>query len=233
MDIKKFEGMILASIEEIILEIINNTEKIPIQAKSRAGAEISNFLENEFIKFSKKNKSILNVESSPVGATKNPWDAKFTYKFKEREEVIWLDFKAFKVSGEDSNPDIGTPNKFFDLVRLGGFYLTFIYVYYDEFENGIRFTKNKLNQFTKVYFLKDIHHSVRRNPKNQLQVNISESPEYRTRTEFLHLLINKITESHKRQIEISEKELLKLSKKEFLQDLLKVNEESEKIIKKL
>lgn len=233
MDIKKFEDTILTDIETVILEIIKKNKKIPIQAKSRAGAEISNFLENEFIKISKKNKAIMDAVSSPSGATKNPWDAKFTYKLKDREEIIWLDFKAFKVSGEDSNPDIGTPNKFFDLVRLGGFYLTFVYVYYEEFESGIQFTSNKTGKYTKVYFLKDIHHSVRRNPKNQLQVNISENPEYRTRTEFLHLLINKITESHKRQIEISKRELLKLSKQDFLQDLLKVNEESEKLIKKL
>ena len=59
-----------------------------------------------------------------------------------------------------------------------------------------------------------MHHSVRRNPKNQLQVCISTEPEYRTREEFIDLLFSKLKESYYRQIKIGEKELLTLEEKQ-------------------
>ena len=84
----------------------------------------------------------------------------------------------------------------------------------------------KINgDFIKLYFLKDIHHSFRRNPKNQLQVNISEKPEYRSRKSFIKLLMKKISESYNRQIKISQKALKRISKEE--KALLKKNKESE------
>ncbi|MEM4271291.1 MAG: hypothetical protein QXO70_04330 [Candidatus Pacearchaeota archaeon] len=56
-----------------------------------------------------------------------------------------------------------------------------------ELGNGLEFVSNSKGQKIKSFLLKDIHHSLRRNPKNQLQVNIAEEPEYRTRDEFLTL----------------------------------------------
>ena len=86
--------------------------------------------------------------------------------------------------------------------------------------------------FIKLYFLKDIHHSFRRNPKNQLQVNISEPPEYRSRESFIKLLMSKLKESHKRQIQISQKDLKKISIEETI--LIEKNKESEiRILNKL
>ncbi|MDY0314609.1 MAG: hypothetical protein RBR32_05975, partial [Bacteroidales bacterium] len=72
---------------------------------------------------------------------------------------------------------------------------------------------------------KDVSPTFRRNPKNQLQVNISAASEYRTREDFIKLLMDKIKESHQRQIEISNKALKKIDK--ITEDLLKANKKSE------
>ena len=39
--IQKFENLVLSELESIIFNIINSTNNLPISAKSRAGAEIS------------------------------------------------------------------------------------------------------------------------------------------------------------------------------------------------
>ena len=97
-------------------------------------------------------------------------------------------------------------------------------MFYKEIEDGLKFIKTS-EGFIKLYFLKDIHHSFRRNPKNQLQVNISEPPEYRSRENFIKLLMNKLKESHNRQIKISQEALKKISKEEKV--LIEKNKESE------
>ena len=231
MDIKNFEQFIISEFDKLILKIIKDYPELNISAKSRAGAEVSDFLEEKFVEYSQKNKYFKNSEKSPKGATKNPWDAKTNFCFKNFEEIIWIDFKALKISGKDSNPDVGTPNKIINFIKEGNFYLLYIYVFYEETDKGLKFVK--LNGgYTKSYFLKDIHHTFRRNPKNQLQVNVSEPPEYRTRKEFVKLLMKKIKESHERQIKISEKTLKKIVAEKKI--LLEKNKESEiKILKNL
>ena len=213
------------------MRIIKDYPKLNISAKARAGAEVSDFLEEKFVEYSAKNKFFKNSEKSPKGATKNPWDAKTIFCYKDIQEIIWIDFKALKMSGKDSNPDIGTPNKIVTFIKEGNFYLLYIYVFYEETNDGLKFVK--LNDgYTESYFLKDINHTFRRNPKNQLQVNMSEPPEYRTREDFVRLLMKKIKESHERQIKISEKTLKILSAEE--KTLLRTNKESEaKILKSL
>src|SRR5690606_31869448 len=126
-------------------------------------------------------------------------------------EEIWIDFKALKVSSADSNPDIGTPSKVAALISNGNFYLLYVLVYYREHKNGLEFVEFK-GAKVKSYFLKDINRTFRRNPKNQLQVNISAEPEYRTREEFINVFIEKLEESHKRQIEISTASIKKIEK---------------------
>jgi len=106
-----------------------------------------------------------------------------------------------------------------------------VFVYYQETNNGLKFVKNEDNEYVKIYFLKDIHHSFRRNPKNQLQVDFSTKPEYRTRKEFIELLFEKLKESHERQIKISEKALKELDNTKI--KLLNLNNNSENIIKNL
>lgn len=231
MDIKNFEKLIIEEFDKIILQIIKNYPELSISAKARAGAEISDFLEEKFVEYSSKSKFFKDSKKSPRGATKNPWDAKTKFCFKNIQEIIWIDFKALKTSSKDSNPDIGTPNKIVTFIKEGNFYLLYIYVFYKETNDGLKFVK--LNGgYTKSYFLKDISHTFRRNPKNQLQVNMSEPPEYRTRENFVKLLMKKIKESHERQIKISKKTLQKLSAEEKI--LLKMNKESEaKILKSL
>ena len=85
----------------------------------------------------------------------------------------------------------------------------------------------------KIYFLKDINHTFRRNPKNQLQVNISAKPELRTRVEFINLLFDKIEESHKRQIAISNKALEQIAKGDIKKKLIELNILAEEKIKNL
>lgn len=207
MNIKEFEDLINLEISNIIVEIINNNTVLDISAKSRAGAEISEFLETHFVNQISSHQYLLNPMQSPKGATKNPWDAKVDFKYHNHIEEIWIDFKAIKVDQLDSNPDIGTPTKVINFINSGGFYLLYIYVFYQEIDSGLKFCKVN-DSYIKSYFLKDVHSSVRRNPKNQLQVGISTTPIYRTREEFIDLLFDKLKESYHRQIKIADKELL-------------------------
>lgn len=210
--------------DKVVLKIINDFQKLNISAKSRAGAEISDFLEDKFVEYTKSNKFFTESEKSPQGATKNPWDAKTVFCLNNLQEIIWIDFKALKTSGKDSNLDIGTPNKIVNFIKEGNFYLLYVYVFYEETGKGLKFVKIN-GGYAKSYFLKDINHTFRRNPKNQLQVNMSAIPEYRTREDFIKLLVKKIKESHERQIKISDKALKNLSEGEKI--LLKKNKESE------
>lgn len=224
MNIKQYESLIVSESENLMVGIIKNKIFLDISAKARAGAEISDYLENEFVKWTQKHKYFFNSEYSPKGATKNPWDVKTQFRFNSHIEETWIDFKAVKISGLDSNPDIGTPNKVIKFIKAGGFYLIYIYVYYQEKDAGLEFVKHN-GKYTKIYFLKDISSTFRRNPKNQLQVNFSEPPQYRTREEFIQLLVNKIKESHARQIKISKRKLKEIPGIE--KELIAINRKTE------
>ena len=229
--IQKFENLILSQLENIVTNILQSTTSLPISAKSRAGAEISDWLEKEFVLKTQKHQYFFNSEAAPEGQTKNPWDARTYFKINQISEEIWIDFKAIKITSADSNPDIGTPNKVVKFIEQGNFYIAFIYVYYQPTDDGLEFVMLN-NKFTKTYFLKDIHHTFRRNPKNQLQVNISQDVEYRSREDFINLLYDKLRESHQRQIEISTKKLSQLDDEK--QNLLQSNEISlERLLKNL
>lgn len=233
MDIKAFETLILSELKTVTEEILKNNPQPKISAKSRAGAEISSLLEEEFVKYTAKHNYFKKSLASPDGATKNPWDAMTHFSVKGHEEIIWIDFKAVKVSSADSNPDIGTPDKIFNLINSGYFYLVYVFVYYQETKEGLKFVQNTDNEMVKIYFLKDINHTFRRNPKNQLQVNISAKPELRTREEFINLLFEKIEESHKRQIAISNKALEQIAKGDIKKKLIELNILAENKIKNL
>lgn len=126
---------------------------------------------------------------------------------------------------------MGTPNKIINLIKSGKFYYVFVYVFYQSKDDGLEFIQSN-KSYSKLYFLKDISPTFRRTPANQLQVNISEQPEYRTREKFIKLLMKKIKESHTRQIEKSEKALESLDSDFNI--LLKENETSEtELTKKL
>jgi len=198
MQIKELEDLIKSQIKKVIVNILSDNQHLPILVKSRGGAEISDWIQGCFIEYTKKHEYLKCPESAPKGKTKNPWDARIFFQLNDLREEIWIDFKAFKLAGNDSNPDIGTPDKIIKFIKAGGFYLLYVYVYYEENNNGLRFVK-KNDELTKVYFLKDISNTVRRTPTNQLQVNISAEPTYRTRDEFINLLMEKYREGLERQ----------------------------------
>lgn len=225
-DFKIYEEQLCKSIEEVVDGIVQSHLNLNISAKSRAGAELSDYLEDKFVEVLKENDNeyISNPVGSPKGSTKNPWDAKCEFEFMGRKEIIWIDFKAFKVSSVDSNPDIGTPKKVIKFIQEGNFYLVFVMVYYDATSDGLEFAKYK-GEYTKVYLLKDVNHTFRLNPKPQLQVNIAAEPEYRTREEFIDLLMEKHRQSYERQ----EKALIKKLKTidEIQADLIDSNRKAE------
>lgn len=228
MDIREYENLIRTDIENVTFEIIKNNKILPISAKSRAGAEISDFLEEKFVQYTNHSEIMLKSEQAPKGKTKNPWDARTFYKLNNHEEEIWIDFKAFKISGKDSNPDIGTPDKIFQFIEKGGFYLLYVHVYYQESNmGGLEFIEYN-GYYVKSYFLKDVNHTFRRTPTNQLQVNINAQAEYRSREEFIKLLNKKVLEGYQRQIEKAELRKKKVIEKEI--NLIEKNNFSQRII---
>ncbi|MGO4272945.1 hypothetical protein AB4Z22_24415, partial [Paenibacillus sp. TAF58] len=107
MDFKVYENQLCKSIEQEVEKIIQSNLHLNIRAKSRAGAEISDYLEEIFVDAINNNGHpyLSQAKQAPKGATKNPYDAKCDFDFIGRKELIWIDFKAFKISSTDSNPD--------------------------------------------------------------------------------------------------------------------------------
>lgn len=217
MDIRALETLMKQDIEAIftyILRLHNYT--FPISAKSRSGAEISDYLEDSFVNYlnAQPHPRIYNPMGSPKGATKNPYDICFNYRCAEAgfDDLIWGDIKATKRSYLDSNPDLGTPEKIIQFILNGHFYLLFVFLEYEATEdNQTRFVPFSDNKYVHCQFLKDIHHTVRINPKPQFQVNIHEPEEYRTREEFLELFYTKYNESIDRNIAKQNAKKAKLS----------------------
>ncbi len=227
MNIREYEDFLREEITNVIRGIISKNVTLNISAKSRAGAEISDWLEKEFVKATQNHQFIFNTETAPKGYTKNPWDARCFFNYFNHREEIWIDFKAFKLSGKNSNPDIGTPNKVIQFIEKGGFYLLYVYVFYEENDNGLRFIESE-SKIVKSYFLKDISPTFRRTPTNQLQVNISANPTYRTREEFIDLFMAKVREGLERQLRKATLELDKIDR--ITQSLKLKNSSSEKAI---
>ena len=227
MDFKKYEEQLCKSIEKEVDKIIKSKLHLNIRARSRAGAEISDYLEEQFVLAVNNNNDpyLSDGVQAPRGSTKNPFDAMCFFDFMGRKEVIWIDFKAFKTTSLNSNPDIGTPKKVIRFINEGNFYLVFVLAYYEEDGDGLKFVENN-GKYTKVYPLKDVNRTFRLNPKPQLQVNMSAEPEYRTREEFIKLLIQKHRESYDRNIKALNEKIDKLD--DVYTQLINTNRESEK-----
>lgn len=199
------EELMKKDIENVFSSILKEHNYIfPISARSRSGAEISDYLEDSFVDYLTKNPHdrIYNPQGAPKGATKNPYDFCFNYKCEEYDDLIWGDIKATKFSYADSNPDLGTPEKIIKFILDGHFYLMFVFLeYYATEDNKTKFIQFNDGKYVHCQFLKDINHTVRINPKPQFQVNISEPEEYRTREEFIQLFYTKYQESIYRIIE--------------------------------
>ena len=202
MDEQKLELLIKKDIESIFNNILKEHNYIfPISAKSRSGAEISDYLEDSFVEYLSRNphNRVYNPKSAPKGATKNPFDFCFNYKNENFgfDDLIWGDIKATKKSYEDSNPDLGTPEKIIKFIMDGYFYLMFVFFEQEAtLNNQIEFLSFDDKRYVHCQFLKDINHSVRINPKPQFQVNIHEPEEYRIRNEFLEFYNNKINKQN-------------------------------------
>lgn len=206
MDERKFEELMKQDVEAVFTAILKEHNYVlPITAKSRSGAEISDYLEDGFVDYLTRNPHIRihNPKGAPKGATKNPFDFCFNYKCKDSnfDDLIWGDIKAVKFSYADSNPDLGTPEKIIKFIMEGHFYLLFVFLEYDSTEdNQTRFIPFEDGRYVHCQFLKDINHTVRINPKPQFQVNIHEPEEYRTRSDFLELFYTKYQQSIDRNI---------------------------------
>ena len=179
MDIKNFEEVMKNDIKNIFEQILSiHNYILPISSRSISGAEISDYLEDYFVKLlaNKNHPRIYNADSAPKGKTKNPFDFRFYYKYDNDDfhfdDVIWGDIKASKFSYNDSNPDLGTPTKIIKFMLDDHFYLIFVFFEYVSTDNNkTKFIQFDNNEYVKVVFLKDIHHSVRINPKPQFQVH--------------------------------------------------------------
>lgn len=217
MEAKTIEQEMKKDIESVFHSILKEHNYVlPISARSRSGAEISDYLEDSFVEYINKHghKRIYNPKGAPKGATKNPYDFCFEYKYNGSnfDDLIWGDIKATKFSYADSNPDLGTPEKIIKFIIDGHFYLMFVFLEYEATnDNKTKFIKFDDGKYVHCQFLKDIHHSVRINPKPQFQVNIHEKEEYRTIDEFIELFQTKYKESIVRIIENQEKKKEKLN----------------------
>jgi hypothetical protein len=239
MQIQDFEKLIINEIKKVVENIIAKQPTLPIAVKKgeRQGDAISKFLETNFVNETQNHQYLKDSSASPTGKTKNPYDVETFFNFKNHKERIWIDFKAVNISNIDSNPDSGTPDKIISLIKNGDFYLAYIFVYYEGEQDHLKFSKYD-NEMVKAYFLKDISPTVRITKVNQLQVNYSEKPVYRTRAEFINFLIDKKKQSFERSLKKVQTELENLEKgivykNITLDELLEANTKQENIIKNL
>lgn len=178
MDERKLEELMKQDIETIFTNILKEHNYIfPISAKSRSGAEISDYLEDGFVEYLTRNthKRIYNPKGAPKGSTKNPFDFCFNYKCETIgfDDLIWGDIKAIKFSYADSNPDLGTPEKLIKFIMDGHFYLMFVFLEYESTkDNQIKFLPFEDGRYVHCQFLKDINHSVRYSLINSLSVSL-------------------------------------------------------------
>jgi hypothetical protein len=208
MDIKTYESLIINELDKLIVDIIttNPLLKIAVKKGERVGDGISKFLENTFVEFSLNHSYFKKSLASPEGKTKNPFDIETVFEFHGHQELIWIDFKAVNVENDDTNPDSGTPDKVITLMQNGAFYLVYIIVYYQGFDDGLAFVEHD-GVFVKSYFLKNVSPTMRITPANQMQVNGFAEPVYRTREEFLDFLLKKKIESNERKLKKASQEL--------------------------
>ncbi len=220
MDIKTYEELIIAQLNDVVEQIINSSPKLAIAVKKgeRVGDGISKFLENKFVDFTKKHQYFSDSIASPEGKTKNPFDVQTFFEIKNHRELLWIDFKAINVDNDDTNPDSGTPDKVLTLMNSGYFYLVYILVYYKGNETGLEFVKHE-DLIVKSYYLKDVSYTMRITPANQMQVNGFAPPSYRTREDFLKFLLQKKIESNERKLKKASEELENLRQGNFKTDL--------------
>jgi hypothetical protein len=239
MIVQDFENLMLSELKKVVENIIIKTPSLPIAVKSgeRQGDAISKFLEGAFVEATQGHPHFKDSSASPSGKTKNPYDVETFFQYKNHKELIWIDFKAFNIDNTDSNADSGTPDKIIKLIKDGHFYLAYVFVFYQGVDSKLSFVK-KDNEFVKAYFLKDISPTVRITPANQLQVNFSQAPVYRTRNEFIQFIAEKKKKSFERRLKKAQSDIENFNKGVIykaitIDELLKENEKQENSIKNL
>ncbi|GAB4189717.1 MAG: hypothetical protein Fur006_31260 [Coleofasciculaceae cyanobacterium] len=211
MKLPQKETIILNLIAQIFEQIIQDNLTLSIRAKSRAGAEISDFLEDKFVEIAENKEGVIKVGGAPKGQTKSPFDIYLIYEFYPTEkELIWIDIKATNVVYSNSNPDMGTYKKFLDFFKQGHYFAFYCHFAYLPEGEGLKFVNTPQGELFNLFLLKDIHHSFRIQPNNQLQVNYAAPPEPRSLIDFINLLQTKLQESLIRRQKIIERELNKL-----------------------
>lgn len=204
-NIRDIENLIKTDIKDIMEEILKKLNyTVPIPSNSRAGAEISDYLEDAIVEHLKFNQHfhITDIKGAPKGKTKNPYDFRFNYCMGSFNDLIWADIKATNVVYKDSNPDLGTPKKLIKFILDGHFYILYVFLKYQSTSNNTTiFVPYDNGDYVKCMFLKDINQTVRINPKPQFQVNIDKEEEYRTILEFITLFKQKYFESLQRNVD--------------------------------
>jgi hypothetical protein len=220
------EEIILSFIKTIFEEIIAENPTLPIRVGARVGAEISDILEDKFVQKAENKENILKVGGAPKGKTKNPYDIYFVYEFSSLEQqLVWIDIKATNLSYKDSNPDMGTYKKFIKFFGSGNYFAVYCKLAYLPKGEQLQFVKTPQDEIVTVFLLKDIHHSFRIQPNNQLQVNYAAPSEPRSLSEFIDLLKTKVQESLERKKKIIDREMKNLNNefesiKQIVQNIL-------------
>lgn len=211
MQVAEFETNMKNDIETIFNSLLSEHDyRLPISAHARAGAEISDYLEDWFVSYMNDHphERVYNPKGAPKDNTKSPFDFSFNYKNSEYhnfDDLIWGDIKAIKSTGAGSNPDLGTPTKVIDFILDGHFYILYVLVKYKPTQDGyIQLIKFDDEKYVHCVFLKDMG-KFRINPKPQFQADITEAEEYRTREEFVKIFYKKYMESVKRNLEKQKK----------------------------
>lgn len=214
MNTKEFESRVLVEIQGVIESIVRANPVLPISARARVGAEISDYLEDEFVRATAEHPYFRNSTGAEKGDTKSRWDARTFFQLGDHREELWLDFKTTKAGSSGSNPNMGTPDKIMNWINSGGFYLTYVTLSYRALGTQLEFVKQASGEYANVYFLKDISRTVFRSSINQLQVDAKAHSEYRTRDEFISLLLEKMATSYTKQIQALQNKLGALPSKE-------------------
>ncbi len=212
MDWQQKEAVIINQVTAIFEQIIQENPTLPIAVSTRGGAEISYELEAMFVKKTSNLAAFKEVKVSPPDNTKNPYDLKFIYEISPLDqELVWIDIKATNLKHNDSNPDMGTYKKFLDFFKEGNYFALYCQIAYRSQGTGMQFVETPQGKMVHVFMLKDIHHSFRIQPNNQLQVNYAVHPEKRSLLEFIDLLQEKLQQSLERKKKKVESDLRNLS----------------------
>ncbi|OGC92303.1 MAG: hypothetical protein A2142_05840 [candidate division Zixibacteria bacterium RBG_16_48_11] len=205
---------VVAELSRVFSDILTGLSfRLPIAAKTRSGAEISDFLEGQFIQHINLGKSTMLSDAVQGQGTKSPFDFKCLAKLgSANTQLVYCDIKTAFIKEEKSNsaPDMGAINKYISFFKDGNTCFIFIFLKYKSVKQGfevVKFTDDQNPTYFLIYPLQYISSSVSLNLKNQIQINFEARPRERTRKEFLELLKNVYVKGYKALLERTKKRL--------------------------